>query len=93
MPKEYECVNIQGTKNLLEIWEDSKEVQAFIYISSSTPAKGLEHIDLDENCILVNEDPNNSAYAKSKALAEIMVLRANDPFLSKGNAVKEKSWK
>lgn len=78
-PKEYEHVNIRGTQNLLKVAKESEYVRAFIYTSSSTLAKGPEHLNLDESCALANSDPKASAYAKSKANAEIMVLHANYP--------------
>ncbi|CAG8982004.1 hypothetical protein HYALB_00004872 [Hymenoscyphus albidus] len=77
--KEYELVTIRGTQNLLKISKDSKYLQAFIYTSSSTMAKGAEHLNLTEDCSLANEDPQMPPYARTKAIAEIMVLEANKP--------------
>lgn len=78
-PKEYEIVTIQGTQNLLQISKDSEFVQAFIFTSSSTMAKGREHLNLTEDCPLANEDPKMPPYARTKAIADLMVLKANNP--------------
>ncbi|KAF4636516.1 hypothetical protein G7Y89_g1583 [Cudoniella acicularis] len=91
-PKEYQLVTIQGTRNLLEIAKASNDVRAFIYVSSCTLAKGSEHINLTEDYPLANTDPKSSAYARTKALAEIMVLEANKPPTASESAAGEKSW-
>ncbi|KAF2475218.1 NAD(P)-binding protein, partial [Lindgomyces ingoldianus] len=78
-PKEYENVNIRGTRNLLKAAKESEHVHAFIFTSSSTLAKGPEHLNLAEDWPLANTDPKSPPYAKSKAAAEIMVLDANNP--------------
>jgi sterol-4alpha-carboxylate 3-dehydrogenase (decarboxylating) len=88
-PKEYERMTIQGTKNILKLAKESKDVQAFIYTSSSTLARGAEHLNLTEDCLLANADPKSPAYGRAKALADIMVLKANDPLPSTGIARKE----
>jgi sterol-4alpha-carboxylate 3-dehydrogenase (decarboxylating) len=79
-PKEYDLVTVKGTKCLLKLAQESKDVRALIYISSSTLAKGAEHLKLTEDYPLANTDPKSSAYARTKALAEISVLKANKPF-------------
>ncbi|KAJ4376213.1 erg26, C-3 sterol dehydrogenase [Neocucurbitaria cava] len=85
---EYKQVNIKGTGNLLRCAKDSKHVKAFIFTSSSALAKGAEHLDLSEECMLANEDPNATPYARSKATAELRVLGANNPKLQ-----EYPSWK
>ncbi|KAH7386040.1 hypothetical protein BKA66DRAFT_461375 [Pyrenochaeta sp. MPI-SDFR-AT-0127] len=87
---EYKAVNIRGTGNLLRCAKDSEHVRAFIFTSSSTLAKGPEHLDLNEECPLANEDSNASAYARSKATAELRVLGANSPLLATSS---QTSWK
>jgi len=91
-PNEYQRVTIQGTHNLLEIAKASNDVQAFIYVSSCTLAKGAEHLNLTEDYPLANTDSKGSAYAKTKALAEIMVLEANAPLPVSETTAEEKSW-
>lgn len=78
---EYKQVNIRGTGNLLRCAAESEHVRAFVFTSSSTLAKGPEHINLSEECALANEDPNASPYACSKATAELRVLGADNPKL------------
>ncbi|KAH8667572.1 hypothetical protein BGZ60DRAFT_409544 [Tricladium varicosporioides] len=78
-PKEYERVTLHGTENLLKVAKASEYVRVFIYTSSSTLAKGAEHLDLAEDYPLADTDPTAPAYAKFKALADIMVLKANHP--------------
>ncbi|KAL6703919.1 erg26, C-3 sterol dehydrogenase [Coniothyrium glycines] len=85
---DFKEVNIRGTGNLLRAANESEHVRAFIFTSSSTLARGHEHIDLDEECQLANEDSSASAYAHSKAIAELRVLGANDPKLR-----EHPSWK
>ena len=91
-PEEYQRMTIQGTKTLLKLARESKDVRAFIYTSSSTLSKGPEHLNLTEDCILANADPKSPAYGRAKALADIMVLEANDPLPCTGIARKEMSW-
>ncbi|KAF2121686.1 C-3 sterol dehydrogenase/C-4 decarboxylase family protein [Lophiotrema nucula] len=78
-PKEYQKIAVDGTKNLLDIAKDLPETRVLIYTSSSTMAKGREHLNLDESFPLADTDPKASAYARTKAAAEVMVLNANDP--------------
>lgn len=78
---EYKQVNIRGTGNLLRCSKESEHVRAFVFTSLSTLAKGSEHLDIDEECALANEDPNATPYARSKATAELRVLGANNPKL------------
>ncbi|KAI9699594.1 MAG: hypothetical protein M1820_007093 [Bogoriella megaspora] len=85
-PHEYQAVTVDGTKNLLKVATESPFVQVFIYTSSSTIAKGYEHLNLDENYPIANVDPKAPAYAKSKALAEAMVLEADNPLSNKKKA-------
>lgn len=85
---DYKQVNIRGTGNLLRCAQESEHVKAFIFTSSSTLAKGPEHLDLSEECTLANEDASATPYARSKATAELRVLGANNPKLN-----EYPSWK
>ncbi|KAH7132578.1 hypothetical protein B0J11DRAFT_522026 [Dendryphion nanum] len=77
--KEYNQVNIRGTESLLRLAKASEHVQVLIYTSSSTLAKGPQHLNLDESAPLANTDPKAAPYARSKAIADTMILRANSP--------------
>jgi len=79
-PKEYQRIAVDGTKTLLKLATDSASVRVLIYTSSSTIAKGREHLNLDEDTPLADTDPKASPYARTKAMAEHMVLDANNPF-------------
>jgi len=86
-PHEYHKVSIIGTKNLLSLAKKSSYTYAFIYTSLSTIAKGYSHIDLDEDCELANSNPKAPSYARAKADAEDIVLRANTPSLDHTRAL------
>ncbi|QSZ31314.1 hypothetical protein DSL72_000877 [Monilinia vaccinii-corymbosi] len=91
-PKDYDKVTIQGTKDLLRIAKKSKDVRALIYTSSSLLCKGPQHANLTEESPLADSDPRAPAYAKAKALAEKLVLSANEPLPVDELAKKVVSW-
>lgn len=92
-PKDYYSVTIQGTKDLLRISKKSKDVQALIYTSSSLLCKGPEHINRTEESLLADSDPKAPGYARAKALAEKLVLSANEPLSDTPTITKEViSW-
>jgi sterol-4alpha-carboxylate 3-dehydrogenase (decarboxylating) len=84
-PKEYQKIAIDGTKNLLRLAIESSDVRILIYTSSSTMAKGREHLNLDETFALADTDAKAPAYARTKAIAETMVLEANNPLAQVGD--------
>jgi sterol-4alpha-carboxylate 3-dehydrogenase (decarboxylating) len=91
-PRQYDSVAIKGTDDLLKVAMKSKDVQALIYTSSSLLCKGPEHINLTENSPLADADPKAPPYARTKALAEKIVLNANKP-LSKSEFIEDQhSW-
>jgi sterol-4alpha-carboxylate 3-dehydrogenase (decarboxylating) len=71
---EYKHVTVDGTRTLLTISKASHSTRVFIYTSSSTLAKGREHINLKEDYPLANTDAKAPAYARAKADAENIVL-------------------
>ncbi|KAF1999683.1 NAD(P)-binding protein [Amniculicola lignicola CBS 123094] len=71
-PKEYQKIAVDGTERLLNLAKDSTNVRVLIYTSSSTIAKGHEHLNLDESSPLADTDPKAPAYARTKAMAEGM---------------------
>ncbi|MCJ1357601.1 MAG: erg26, C-3 sterol dehydrogenase [Icmadophila ericetorum] len=75
----YEAITIKGTRNLLAIASEAPSVKVLIYTSTATMAAGAAHRDLDESTTLADTDPKAPAYARAKALADKMVLAANDP--------------
>ena len=77
--KAFHRVTVQGTQNLLQAATEAPSVKAFIFTSSAVMAAGPEHIDLDESTPLADTDSNSYPYARTKALADKMVLEANNP--------------
>lgn len=75
--KEFRAVTVQGTANLLKTASSLPSVKAFIYTSSSTMAAGPEHINRDESTALADTYPTSHPYAKTKAVADKLVLAAN----------------
>ena len=84
--KAFHQVTVQGTQNLLQVALEAPAVKAFIFTSSATMAAGPEHIDLDEDTLLADSDPNSHPYAKTKAQADKLVLKANRPISEKDNS-------
>ena len=84
--KAFHQVTVQGTQNLLQVALEAPSVKAFIFTSSATMAAGPEHVDLDECTPLADSDPNSYPYAKTKAHADKMVLKANRPNSEKDNS-------
>ena len=89
--RQYEKVNLHGTQNLLRSAKQSDHVRAFIYTSTSTHARGREHVNQDETCDLASYDADASLYARSKACADNMVLHANYPRYREDEAF-EPTW-
>ena len=81
--KAFHQVTVQGTQNLLQVAREAPSVKVFIFTSSATMAAGPEHIDLDESTPLADSDPNSHPYARTKAQADKMVLRANKAIVDK----------
>lgn len=67
-------VNVTGTQNLLTAGQDLG-VERFIYVSSpSVASSGAAHVG--EPALPADPDATNTYYARSKALAEQLVLKA-----------------
>ncbi len=77
--KAFHQVTVLGTQNLLQVAKEAPSVKAFIFTSSATMAASPEHVDLDESTPLADSDANSHPYAKTKAQADKMVLKANEP--------------
>ncbi|RFU31492.1 hypothetical protein B7463_g4799, partial [Scytalidium lignicola] len=80
--KHYIKVNVEGTRNVLDAAREVGSVRAFVYTSSADVVKSHSWVDLvnvDES-VPVPEEFDHS-YAKSKALAESLVLTSStSPF-------------
>lgn len=74
----YEKVNVQGTRNIIEVCSKSPLVSALVYTSSAGVAfNGNDLHNADETWPIPK--PAMDAYNETKAIAEQMVLDANDP--------------
>ncbi|PKS11972.1 hypothetical protein jhhlp_001268 [Lomentospora prolificans] len=72
--------NVRGTEVLLRVAEACPSVRAFVHCSSVDIYKGPPHVMVDEahpTCVDYHE-----AYARTKALADAIVLAADGPDLS-----------
>ena len=75
----FQKVTIEGTKRILGAARQALSVQALIFASSTTMGYGHEHINRREDEPLADEDPHAHPYAKTKAVADKLVLAANRP--------------
>ena len=73
--EDYFRVNVEGTRNLLEVCIKYK-IKHFVYFSSVTTMADKSEYALDET---FNSHPN-TAYGKSKLIAERMVLRYGNKY-------------
>ncbi|KAI9686119.1 MAG: hypothetical protein M1820_010685 [Bogoriella megaspora] len=77
-PTRYFDVNVKGTKNLLECAAASGCVRGFIYTSSTVVMAGSSLHQVREDAPLIVQSTRTGAdYAKSKALADQIVLDYN----------------
>lgn len=70
-------VNVADTQNLLDVAKSTKSVKAFIHTSSSSVHADSEFQFITEEAPLLDNSSNSSAYVITKALADMMILRAN----------------
>ena len=73
----HKTTTIDGTKNTLACSAEHPSVQAYIYTSSTSILEGIEHLNANETHPLLSANSRASDYAKAKALADILVLEAN----------------
>ncbi|KAL8994941.1 MAG: hypothetical protein Q9188_006926 [Gyalolechia gomerana] len=71
---------VGGTRTLLDIARTILSVKVFIYTSSTTIAAGSAHVNLDETAPSIElDDTWVHPYERCKAIADKMVLDANNP--------------
>lgn len=73
----YQKVNVDGTKNVLKVAKNSG-IKAFVYTSSAGVIFNGQDIHNADESWPIPEVPMD-AYNETKAIAEEMVLKANDP--------------
>ena len=78
-PPVYRETNIKGTTNLLACAARVSSPVAFVYTSTSVVIVGSEHNLADESSPVLNASSKENEYAKTKAIADTLVLEANDP--------------
>ena len=77
----YHKVNVGGTRNLLECARSVKTVRAFVYTSSASIVHDSvsDLINADETFPVLYIPEQKEVYSHTKALADDLVLAANDP--------------
>lgn len=84
----YQETNIKGTVNLLACAVQTPSTVAFVYTSSSVVTAGSEHKFADESLPVLNASSKANEYAKTKAMADTLVLEANDPGNETGKGLR-----
>ena len=84
----YQEVNINGTRNLISCAAQAPSVVALIYSSSTSVVAGKKHIFADERSPVLTAASRENPYSKSKAIADTMVLEANDPEGENGTVLR-----
>ncbi|KAL9120638.1 MAG: hypothetical protein Q9187_002806 [Circinaria calcarea] len=77
-------VNIDGTANLLACASETPSVLAFVFTSSTSVVTGKEYVNVDESRSILDASSKADSYTKSKAIAETLVLAANNPSADNG---------
>ena len=70
---------VDGTRNLLDAAIHTASVKVFVFTSSVTVYSGATHVNLDETAMTADQEVGSNPYARCKALADRMVLDANQP--------------
>lgn len=81
----YQETNVKGTANLLICAMQTPSTVAFVYTSSSVVIAGSEHNFADESLPVLNASSTANEYAKTKAMADTLVLESNDS----GNEIRK----
>ena len=78
-PALHKRVTVDGTINLLACAAQEPSVVAFIYTYSGTIIAGDEYFPADESFPVFSGPMDQNFYSRTKAVADTMVLQANDP--------------
>lgn len=78
----YKQVNVDGTRNLIELAGKTGHVRAFVYTSSASVVHDSvsDLINADERWPILHPPQQREYYAETKAMAESIVLNANRKF-------------
>ena len=74
----FEKINVQGTRNLLKAVITNDHIRYIIYTSSAQVMKGSSHNFITEDASMFTIASRAEYYAKNKAIADQVVLDAND---------------
>lgn len=77
-PSIYRETNVKGTANLLARAAEAPFTRAFVYTSTTMVVVGSEHSFASESSPILNASSKENEYAKTKAIADTLVLEAND---------------
>ncbi|MCJ1422453.1 hypothetical protein MMC29_000333 [Sticta canariensis] len=75
----YQETNVKGTANLLACAAHAPFTRAFVYTSSTVVMVGSEPNFADESSPVLNATSKGNEYAKTKAIADTLVLEADEP--------------
>lgn len=84
----YKETNIKGTVNLLAYAVQAPSTKAFVYTSTTVVIVGNEHIFVDESSPVHNASSKENEYAKTKAIADTLVLEANNSHNDAGKGLR-----
>lgn len=76
--KVFHEINVKGTQLLLDLVKTTPSVKALIYTSSSSVAQEPYNL-ITEAAPLITRSSGSNYYSVTKALADVLVLKANDP--------------
>ncbi|KAI9659364.1 MAG: hypothetical protein M1821_001622 [Bathelium mastoideum] len=82
---------VEGTRHVIEIATVQPMVKALVYTSTMAVHQGYEHFDLTEDAPVWQESTKTFPYYRAKALADTMVLRANQPVDDNGRGLRTAS--
>lgn len=74
----YQETNVDGTANLLACAAKTPSTVALVYTSTAIVIVGSEHNFANESSPVLNASSKENEYAKTKAIADTLVLEAND---------------
>ena len=75
--EQFSEVNVVGTRNILDCARSRSSVRAFVYTSTTSVMEGATHDSTKEDARLWTANSQAEPYARSKAIADQMVMDAN----------------
>ena len=84
----YQETNIKGTGNLLACAAQAHSTRAFVYTSSTVVMIGSKPNFANESSPVLSATSKENEYAKTKAIADTLLLEANDTGNESGNGLR-----